>query len=164
MTHTDYFADCRTSDEIKKRYRQLAFEHHPDRGGDTATMQAINTQYTRAMAEASRGEQPGKTDAEYADLADIAEAIRHAIEQIIHLDGLEIELCGSWVWVSSNTYANKDALKAAGYKFAGKKKEWFFAGVPSSNRGGEFTKDDIRTRYGSERVQSQTWSGRSLAA
>lgn len=28
--------------EIKRRYRELAMEHHPDRGGDLAKLQAIN--------------------------------------------------------------------------------------------------------------------------
>lgn len=28
--------------EVKRRYRELAMQHHPDRGGDTATLQAIN--------------------------------------------------------------------------------------------------------------------------
>ena len=40
-----YFANCRTLDELKKEYRRLAMKHHPDHGGDTATMQAINNEY-----------------------------------------------------------------------------------------------------------------------
>lgn len=31
--------------QIKRRYRQLLSEHHPDRGGDTATAQAINESF-----------------------------------------------------------------------------------------------------------------------
>lgn len=40
-----YFNNCRTLDELKKEYRRLTMLHHPDRGGDTATMQAINVEY-----------------------------------------------------------------------------------------------------------------------
>lgn len=32
-------------DEIKKAYRKLASQHHPDKGGDTATFQNIQTAY-----------------------------------------------------------------------------------------------------------------------
>jgi DnaJ-class molecular chaperone len=32
-------------DEIKKAYRKLASQHHPDKGGDTATFQKIQTAY-----------------------------------------------------------------------------------------------------------------------
>lgn len=31
-----FFQDCQTIDEVKKRYKSLAKEHHPDKGGDTA--------------------------------------------------------------------------------------------------------------------------------
>jgi hypothetical protein len=35
---------------IKKRYRELAMRHHPDRGGDTETLQAINQAFTQLMS------------------------------------------------------------------------------------------------------------------
>lgn len=34
-----------TSDDIKKAYRKLASQHHPDKGGDTATFQKIQAAY-----------------------------------------------------------------------------------------------------------------------
>jgi curved DNA-binding protein len=34
-----------TSDEIKKAYRKLAMQHHPDKGGDPAHFQQINAAY-----------------------------------------------------------------------------------------------------------------------
>ena len=40
-----YFEKTKNLDELKKKYRELAFANHPDRGGDTATMQAINAEY-----------------------------------------------------------------------------------------------------------------------
>jgi len=38
-----------TRDDIKKRYRQLAREHHPDRTGSDAEMEAINAAYALLM-------------------------------------------------------------------------------------------------------------------
>jgi DnaJ-class molecular chaperone len=38
-------AKTATPDEIKKAYRKLASKHHPDKGGDTATFQKIQTAY-----------------------------------------------------------------------------------------------------------------------
>jgi len=38
-------AKSATPDEIKKAYRRLASKHHPDKGGDTATFQKIQTAY-----------------------------------------------------------------------------------------------------------------------
>jgi curved DNA-binding protein CbpA len=40
-----WFAGCKNYEEIKARYRDLAKKHHPDRGGDTRTMQDINREF-----------------------------------------------------------------------------------------------------------------------
>ena len=40
-----YFTNCHTLDELKREFRRLCMIHHPDRGGDTATMQQINAEY-----------------------------------------------------------------------------------------------------------------------
>ena len=45
-----YFNNLNTVSEIKYEYRRLCMIHHPDRGGDTETMQDINTQYHTALS------------------------------------------------------------------------------------------------------------------
>jgi DnaJ-class molecular chaperone len=47
MTHYETLGvgDKATADEIKKAYRKLASQHHPDKGGDTAKFQEIQTAY-----------------------------------------------------------------------------------------------------------------------
>lgn len=40
-----FFVNCNTLEELKKEYRRLAMIHHPDVGGDTTTMQAINAEF-----------------------------------------------------------------------------------------------------------------------
>ena len=145
-----WFAGCKTQEEIKKEYRRLCFIHHPDKGGETSVMQEINAEYARASANATRREQPDWTEAQYRTAATVAEEIREAIERIVTLQGLQIEICGLWVWVGGNTRVHKEALKAAGYKWASKKKKWYFAGVPAGGYG--WSMDKIRSRYGSQRV------------
>lgn len=43
----NWFEGCYSQNEIKKRYRKLCFEHHPDRGGDEEKMKEINIQYSK---------------------------------------------------------------------------------------------------------------------
>jgi hypothetical protein len=45
----------------------------------------------------------------------VEERIREAIQKIVTLDGLEIEVCGLRVSVVGETKTRKDALGAAGY-------------------------------------------------
>lgn len=43
-----------TADQIKKAYRKLASKHHPDKGGDTAAFQEIQTAYDVLSDESKR--------------------------------------------------------------------------------------------------------------
>ena len=42
-----YFQNIRSLADLKKKYRRLALEHHPDKGGDTAIMQQVNTEFEK---------------------------------------------------------------------------------------------------------------------
>lgn len=39
-----FFATCATLEELRKVYRRLAVQYHPDLGGDTETMKQINAE------------------------------------------------------------------------------------------------------------------------
>lgn len=49
-------AKTATPDEIKKAYRKLASQHHPDKGGDTATFQKIEEAY-RTLSDPNKKQQ-----------------------------------------------------------------------------------------------------------
>ena len=150
----NYFQNCRTQEEIKKEYRRLCKIHHPDLGGDEEIMKELNRQYAVASDNAVRREKPNWTESQYQTAANVAEKVREAIERIITIPGLQIEICGLWVWVGGDTKPNKEALKSAGYKWARKKEKWYYAGVPSRNKGRRWSMDEIRGFYGSQRVPS----------
>ena len=42
-----YFQNIHSLAELKKEYRRLALQHHPDKGGDTAIMQQVNIEFER---------------------------------------------------------------------------------------------------------------------
>lgn len=156
-----YFTTCTTAAEIKAEYRRLAYQHHPDHGGDVRIMQAINAAYDAACTRAQRQERPvrdGETteqaERRYASYEEWDSAIRDAILKIISLPGIDIEVCGWWVWVSGDTRAVKDALKAAGYRWSREKSMWYFPGCPSKSKG-RTDIGSIREMYGSQKVQSR---------
>ena len=145
-----YFGNCKTIEEVKTTYKKLAKAYHPDLGGDTATMQAVNTEYAYACATLAKG--AGLSD-EQANLEiKFSELYREAIEKIIHLPGIVIEVVGHWIWVTGNSKPIKEELKAAHYFFAPKKCAWYFRSDEYKTRGGKKSLDEIRRKYGSENI------------
>lgn len=42
-----YFQNIHSLADLKKEYRRLALQHHPDKGGDTAVMQQVNIEFEK---------------------------------------------------------------------------------------------------------------------
>jgi len=147
-----YFNDCKTIEEVKAQYKKLAKEHHPDCGGDTATMQAINMEYAFACARILNGE--NLTAEEVNEELRLSEEYRKVIEQIINLAGIVIELVGNWIWVTGNTFPVRKELKTAGLFFASKKVAWYYRAQEHKTRSSGKTLDEIRSKYGSEKLDS----------
>jgi len=146
-----YFKDCSTLEEVKAEYKRLALQHHPDRGGDTATMQEINTAYAFATARIVAGANMSAEDTEKE--MHFSEEYRKVIEQIIHLPGITIELVGLWIWVTGDTKPVSQELGAAKLHFAYKKQAWYYRSAHlKAKRGSKKSLDEIRNKYGSEVV------------
>lgn len=44
-----YFDACKSLEELKRAYKKLALENHPDMGGNVDVMKAINCEYDRTF-------------------------------------------------------------------------------------------------------------------
>ena len=156
-----YFKECKTIDEIKALYRSLAKEHHPDKGGSTAIMQAINSEYAFACAKILKGDNATSAETEEEILK--AEKYREALEKIITLEGIIIELVGAWIWVTGNTYPHRAILKQSSFMFAHKKVAWYFRTdeFKTSNRH-QLTLEQIKTKYGSKDISTKSANSKRL--
>lgn len=142
-----YFANCKTLEELKKEYRRLAMIHHPDRGGSVDAMKEINVEYEKMHNILS-----GDSAEEKAKAGTASEYIR-VIDALMKLEGLEIELCGSWLWIGGRTYEHKDALKQAACRWSNNKKKWYWRPAEQAQnfrRGKPATMGHIRDKYGSK--------------
>lgn len=147
-----FFENCTTLEELKKAYKAAALKNHPDLGGNVATMQAVNKEYT-AKFEALKHKHNATNSKKSTE---VAEEFKDIINAVIGLEGLEIELCGSWLWFAGNTYEHRAALKKAGCKWSKSKQKWYWRHAEKGCRWsrGNATMEDIRTKYGSEVFQA----------
>lgn len=149
-----YFINVTTLDELKKQYRRLAMIHHPDVGGDLETMKAINAEYDE-MHEILKAAHNQQAD-EHHQTTETPDEFRDIVERLLRMHGLEVELCGSWLWIGGNTREHKDELKAAGCRWSSNKKLWYWHHAEEGrkwHKGGK-TMNQIRNKYGSQTFRS----------
>ena len=154
-----YFSTARNLDDVKKLFKQYARELHPDNGGDPEEFKIMMIDYTNVFNRFRAGLTP-----EQAKTAGTPEEFSDIINAVINLEGINIELCGSWIWITGNTYPVKDVLKKAGYYFATRKKAWYYHSDGWKKHGRECSLDKIRALHGSVSVAGHGPGNRITAA
>ena len=91
-----------------------------------------------------------------SEFRNYGEELNNALNSIISFADLSIEICGCWAWVSGATAKYKSTLKESGFKWSRNKKMWYFRPENQKRRffRGSSSIDEIRTKYGSEKVNS----------
>ena len=148
----EWFKGLITPDEIKCHYRKLAFEFHPDRGGETEVMQEINNAYHEVLSTLDNKEFNERT---YRyDFTNEDELIQK-INLVIRLEGVEVEICGVWVWITGDTYPHREYLKECEFKYARKKRAWYYHNMKFYRKRskGHWSMNDIRSAWGSKKVE-----------
>ena len=143
-----YFNNVKNLQELKKQYRTLAMKLHPDKeGGDAEEFKILVNEYeilTKKLAKENN-----KNEEEYNKDIELDKQYMDIINELIKFDGLIIEVVGSWIWLSGNTYQAKETIKGLGFKWASKKKMWYLS--PDDHpkrRGKELSMDEIKNKYG----------------
>lgn len=143
---TKYFINVKTIEELKTQYKKLAFQHHPDKGGNEETMKIINAEYeilTKAL----------ETEKESA-----AEILKYkeVIETLINVPNIIIEAVGTWIWVSGDTKQCKDILKELNFKWNRKRELWQRKPDEEKNRKSRAagkTTEELKNYWGSKIIK-----------
>ena len=138
-----------SSNEIKKAFRKLINQYHPDKGGDVHFSQVLN-QAWESLKKFDEVTFTGEVDSQSENLSEI---LKKAIDQIKNLDGLIIEICGTWIRVTGETKRHKEKLKDSKFIYSKNKTAWYFKTGTSKRRGSSKSLDDIRESHGSQIVR-----------
>ena len=137
------FREVTRISEAKKIYKNLAKKLHPDVGGDEESFKLLNSIYNDLIEHKIYFSNDIKIDIE----------LEKIISLILHFENITIELVGSWIWVSGDTKEIKDKLKELGFKWASKKKMWYYGEMKSKNPTPK-SMEEIKSKYGSETLKS----------
>ena len=158
-----YFKDVNTLEELRKQYKNLLKKYHPDNGGSEEVTKEINTEYEQLFKilkdrhDTRQQDNTSGNESEYSkNMYDWEndKAIREMLEKIINFKDIDIEIIGAWLWVSGNTYNYRKQLKELSFKYASKKKTWYFhTDTFRKTSHKKLSMDDIRNYYGTTKVQ-----------
>ena len=132
------FQDIEGINEAKKIYKTLAKKLHPDIGGSEEDFKILNEIYNNLIEHKIYFSNSSKFDIE----------LEKIISLILHFENINIELVGSWIWVSGDTKEIKEKLKEIGFKWASKKKMWYYGEMKAKNPNPKSI-DEIKSKYGS---------------
>src|SRR5690606_21664303 len=107
-----YFKNVTTLEELKKQYRKLAKQYHPDLNENDTTkdMQQINKEYEILFDQLKNNK--SNTENEKAS------TYMNIINELIKYEDITIDIVGSWLWLSGDTYPIKNELSKLGFRWS----------------------------------------------
>ncbi len=152
-----WFRDCKSIEDVKRTYRELCKQYHPDlnKVDTTETMKQINAEYETAFNRFKNvhesAEDNTKTYTANTETTETAAEFMEIINKLIVCEGLEINVCAKWLWATGNTYTYKDLLKSLNFRYASKKKAWYWRKDEDACKSRKnMSLEEIKNKYGCE--------------
>jgi curved DNA-binding protein CbpA len=158
-----YFEGIKNLEELKKAYKKLAIKLHPDMNRDrdtTKEFQEMQNEYEKLFEEVKniRTAADGKTYTK--ETKETPEEYKEIIDKIIFYEKVDIEIIGSWIWLSGNTYPYKEEIKKLNFNYSKNKKAWYKSEPKDEETEnkyyrGRFTMDQLREKFETTLIKSQ---------
>ena len=156
-----YFDNISNSLTLKNEYRRLAKIYHPDCNGDEYCMKMINDEYETKFKELEKDNYSGE-DKEFLN-EDIKNFLK-IIQGTLMYTNINIEIIGSWIWISGNTYPFRKELKSLGMGWSNNKKAWYWhqGNYKKYNHKKDYTLEDIRNMHGSTKINRNKYKSHKI--
>lgn len=142
-----WFSNVNTIVELRNKYKQLLIKYHPDNNPDvdtTSTMQQINAEYDELLKHFTSNQ----TSSQHNDYSTETE-LKNVLNEVVKIKAdILIELVGTWIWISGQTYPIRKQLCKLGFNWAAKKKMWYW-GKSTHRCTSPMDMALIREKYGS---------------
>jgi hypothetical protein len=161
---TSYFKSCTTKQQAKKTFRELAQLNHPDKfpqsekAEQEKIMVSIIAEYEKVIKilpseKTDNNQQAEQTEEEIKQA--ISAEMKEILDNISHMP-IDIEIIGTWIWVSGNTFPYKSYLTAYNFSWCPTKKmyQWHKESDKSRYHGKVQDIEKIRFNYGSTKVNN----------
>ena len=157
LDYMKWFKNCQNIEEAKELYKKLSRKYHPDlnESDTTETMKSINAEFEQVfkiLKNKHRSEDTDTTTNNRENGAETTETpaeFMNIINGLIHCEGITISIVNRWLWAEGNTYPYKEILKNLGFRYASKKKSWYWHNPEDSCKSRKnLSLDEIKNKYG----------------
>lgn len=123
-----YFKNIRTIQELKKQYRDLIMQYHPDLNKEDTTkiMQEINSEYDTLFAKVKNSYANKNGEIYEKQNTENLQDFKDILNKIVTLKDCKIEIIGTWIWISGNTKYYKDILNNLKFTWFKNKEAWAY--------------------------------------
>jgi len=146
-----------TAEEIRLNYKRLMMKHHPDRQGNEEIAKLINVAYeflTKMQYNGSSEQAIDENNDEFITRTDDDDELNVILSMVTGLEGVVVELVGTWIWVSGNTYPHKEIFNGLNFKWGSRKKVWSWHKETDKCRSyKDLTFEQVKIKHGVKKVK-----------